>query len=57
MPLQASLWSCIPNAYDIHIDTTEAFLDPELDERDILHLDLRRTRTVFGGNRKKKGER
>ena len=39
--------------YGIHIDTTEAFLDPELDEKGILHLDLRRTRTVFGGKRKK----
>ena len=42
--------------YGIHIEGTEAFLDPELDEKGILHLDLRRTRTVYGGKRKKKSQ-
>ena len=40
--------------YGIQIDATEVFLTPEIDEKGILHLDLRRTRTVFGRKRRKK---
>ncbi len=39
--------------YGIRLDGTEAFVDPELDAQDILQLDLRTTRKIFGGYRRK----
>ncbi len=35
--------------FGIRLDGTEAFADPELDDKGILHLDLRSTRRVYGG--------
>lgn len=35
--------------FGIRIDGTEAFNDPELDDKGIMHLDLRSTRRVYGG--------
>ena len=40
--------------FGIHIDGTEAFADPEIDKEGMLELDLRTTRRVFGGRRKKR---
>ena len=35
--------------FGIRIDGTEAFADPELDDKGMMHLDLRTTRRVYGG--------
>ena len=37
--------------FGIKTDGTEVFVNPELDEKEILQLDLRTTRKIFGGKR------
>lgn len=39
--------------FGIDVEGTEAFADPELDPQGVLQLDLRTTRRVYGGRRRK----
>jgi len=38
--------------FGIELDGTEKFIDPEFDAKDILQLDLRTSRKIFGGYRR-----
>jgi hypothetical protein len=51
--------NAIPFCRHFGIETakTEAFTDPEIDDKGVLELDLRRTRVIFGGFRRKNKQR
>lgn len=59
---QGTYWTinAIPfcRKFGIRVEGTQAFADPEIDDKGLLELDLRYTRRVYGGGgRRRKGQK